>query len=165
MSEFMQNSEQYYFTVRDTFEAAQRIIELSKEMPENKPFVKDLNDMCELFHAMENAIISNPDSTGNITYDIAYQILALCKNEKYACMMMKRKFYMNMVTILKRANRGVPVDPALRHALSGLQQKFAPLMLQNLNDIVAPEQAIRTFDDTQRKIVHQKIQVKQPRRK
>ena len=79
--------------------------------------------------------------------------------------MMKRKFYMNMLNILKSANRGVPVDPALRHALSGLQQKFAPLMLQNLNDIVAPEQAIRTFDDTQRKIVHQKIQVKQPRRK
>ena len=165
MSEFMQDSEQYYFTVKDTFESAQRIIVLSKEIPENKPFIKDLNDMSDLFRAMENAIITSPESTGNITYDIAYQILSLCKNEKYACMMMKRKFYMNMLNILKSANRGVPVDPALRHALSGLQQKFAPLMLQNLNDIVAPEQAIRTFDDTQRKIVHQKIQVKQPRRK
>lgn len=79
--------------------------------------------------------------------------------------MMKRRFYKNMLTVLKNANRGVPVDPALRHALSGMQQNFAPLMLQNLNDIITPEQAVRTFDDTQRKIVHQKIQIKQPRRK
>lgn len=165
MSEFMKNSEQYHFTVKDTFEVAQRIIELSKGMPENKAFIKDLNDMGDLFRTMKNAIISSPESTGNITYDIAYQILTLSKNERYACMMMKRKFYKNMLVVLKQANRGIPVDPAMRHALSGMQQKFAPLMLQNLNDIIAPEQAVRTFDDTQRKIIHKKIQVKQPRRK
>ena len=165
MSEFMQDSEQYYFTVKDTFEMAHRILKSSKELPENKAFIKDMNDMDDLFRAIENAIIISPNSTGNITYDIAYQILALCKIEKYACMMMKRRFYKNMMIVLKNANSGVPVDPAMRHALSGMQQKFAPLMLQNLNDIIAPEQAIRTFDDIQRKIVHQKIQVKQPRRK
>ena len=165
MSDFMQDSEQYYFAVKDTFEMAHRILKSSAELPENKAFVKDLNDMDDLFRAMENAIITSPETTGNITYDIAYQILSLCKNEKYACMMMKRRFYKNMLTVLKKANRGVPVDPALRHALSGMQQNFAPLMLQNLNDIITPEQAVRTFDDTQRKIVHQKIQVKQPRRK
>lgn len=165
MSEVMLDSEQYYFTVKDTFEIAHRILESSKELPENKAFVKDLNDMSDLFYAMEDAIIISPESTGNITYDIAYQILLLCKNEKYACMMMKRRFYKNMLIVLKRANRGIPVDPALRHALSGMQQKFAPLMLQNLNDIIAPEQAVRTFDETRRNITHQKIQVKRPRRK
>lgn len=165
MSDFLQNTEYYYFTVKDTFEMAHRILNASKELPENKAFIKDMNDMDDLFRAMENAIITSPETTGNITYDIAYQILALCKHEKYACMMMKRKFYMNMLTILKNANRGVPVDPALRHALSGMQQKFAPQMLQNLNDIITPEQAVRTFDNTHRKIAHQKFQVKQPRRK
>ena len=165
MSEFMQDSEQYYFMVKDTFEMAHRILKQAKELPENKAFVKDMNDMGELFRTMENAIITSPNSTGNITYDIAYQILALCKNEKFACMMMKRRFYKNMMIVLKRANRDVPVDPALRHALSGMQQKFAPLMLQNLNDSISPEQAVRTFDETHRKIIHQKIQVKQPRRK
>lgn len=165
MSQFMQDSEQYYFTVRDTFEVAHRILNASKELPENKAFIKDFNDMGELFCAMENAIISNPDSTGNITYDIAYQILVLCRNEKFACMLMKRRFYQNMLIVLKRANRGVPVDPALRHALSGMQQKFTPLMLQNLNNIIAPEQAVRTFNETRHKIIHQKIRVKQPRKK
>lgn len=165
MSEFMQDSEQYYFMVKDTFEMAHRILKESKELPENKAFVKDFNDMGELFCAMENAIVANPDSTGNITYDIAYQILALCKNEKFACMMMKRRFYQNMLTVLKRANRGVPVDPTLRHALSGIQQKFTPLPLQNLNDIISPEQAISTFENTQHKIIKQKFRAKQPRKK
>ncbi len=165
MSQFMQDSEQYYFTVRDTFEVAHRILNASKELPENKAFIKDFNDMGELFCAMENAIISNPDSTGNITYDIAYQILALCRNEKFAYMLMKRRFYQNMLIVLKRANRGVPVDPELHHTLAGMQQKLAPMMLQDVGQIITPEQAVRHFDKTQRTILHKKIQVKHPRKK